>query len=590
MKNFKMKLLIITIVFSLLIVGCNNSNMKNNTENSDDLKEQEKNYEPAFGGEISLPIDYIKTLNPLLNKSESLYNFYKLVYEGLFEFNEEQDLYNKLAQDYEITNDGRTINIKLRENVKWHDGEKFSAEDVKFTINFLKYASNNSTYKKYLNQVFKPLNTNDIEHIFHITVIDEHNITIDFDRSYSSALESLVFPIIPKHQFEANSKRESYQKVVNIKEDFKPIGTGPYKFIEYNKLKDIKLKSNDVWWGGSPYIDSVVGKIVEDKKLAITAFDSRKIDVTKSIGVDWEKFADNKDTKIYEYVTPNYEFLAFNFTNNLFSGEEGKIIRKAIAYGVDIQSIIEKVYLGHATESDLPIMYNSWLLNDEGDMYGYNKDKAKEILKEAGFKDSDGNGILESPSGKTLSFKLLTNSYNPLRRETANLIIDNLKEIGISIEADFKQQVKGNPSEEAIEKDWQKVIDKTKRGNFDIVLIGWELSKVPDLSFAFHSREGQNNFINYENKKLDNLLVDAFRANTRDEKKKIYDEIQKVLFEDLPYVGLFFRNNGVLVDRRIMGDINPHSFNLYNNIDKWFIPKELQNNSTDDEESNTDNN
>ncbi len=157
------------------------------------------------------------------------------------------------------------------------------------------------------------------------------------------------------------------------------------------------------------------------------------------------------------------------------------------------------------------------------------------------------------------------------------MIIEDLKTIGIEVIPQYDTRIDDFNAQTA-EKQWNNMIGKIRKGDFDLVLLGWELSLLPDLSFAFHSTQidDGSNFINYKNENMDQLLVRAFRATTRAEKKNIYGEIQKLIVEDLPYVSLFFRNNAILIDDKIKGEIKPIYSNIYNNIDKWFIPKELQ--------------
>lgn len=588
MKVLRMKILAVILLISIIVIGCTDSNIDDNKKEK--INEEEENYTPEYGGKITIPISPIDTINPLLNKSESLYDFYTLVYEGLFEFTDDHDIENLLVDSYEIENDGRTINIKLKDNVKWHDGEDFTSEDVKFTIDTLKYAARDSLYRDILDQYYSSIKSENIEHIFNVTIIDDKNMTINFDRSYSNALESLTFPIFPEHQFKDENGGNDSDKLLSNFDEYIPIGTGPYKFVNYEKMKFIELEVNDEWWRAKPYIDTVIGKIIEDE-VAVTSFNSRGIDLAKVSGKDWDKYTDNPNTKIYEYVTNNYEFLGFNFRKEIFNNEKGKTIRKAIAYGINTKDIIEKNYMGNATESDLPLLYRSWLINEDTVKYQYDPDKSKDILNDAGFVDSDKDGILETPDGDKLEFKLLTNSYNSLRTATGNMLINDLKEIGISIIPDYIDKDEGEVSSEKIEDDWQNVISKTRKGEFDIVLLGWELSEIPDLSFAFHSQgiKDGNNFIGYNNPEMNQLLVEAFNAQTREEKKEKYYDIQEILLEDLPYTGLFFRNKALLIDDRIKGDINPKSYDLYRDIYKWFIPKELQNNSSEKSDDSNEN-
>ncbi|SCL94836.1 peptide ABC transporter substrate-binding protein [Sporanaerobacter sp. PP17-6a] len=584
MKFRRITAVFLLVVLTILSVGCKNKNEVGGTiDNNKEKIESGEEEKPEYGGTLRVPLTTVETLNPLISENISYYNFSKLIFEGLFKLDKNLNIENQLVQNYEIKEDGKVIGIKLRENVVWHDGEKFTAKDVKFTIDTLKYAGNDNIYKNSILSNFKSYTSSDLRHIMDVKIIDDYNIEIVFDRAFSNGLEILTFPIIPRHIFVKGRENSSSYKAALAEDNYTPIGTGPYKFSKYEKIKSINLEANTNWWQGKPYISTIIGEIMKDEDLAMTSFEANQVDLTTSVGVDWEKYFQSKRVKIIEYVSQNYELLGFNFSRKVFADEKGKELRKAIAYGIDRQSIIQKVYMGHATQVDLPIYPNSWLISDNSNIYGFNIDKAKEILSSAGYKDENGDGFVEDENGKTLTLKVTTNSYNPLRLKTADLIVENLKAIGINATKDYEDNVPNNITDEEVEEQWQKYTQKIKKGDFDIALMGWQLSDVCDLSFAFHSSQIYygTNFIRYSDEEMDQLLFDAFSATNREEKKKAYGKLEDKILEDLPYVSLFFRNEALLIDKNIKGNINPQSNNLYYNIEKWYIPKEFQEKNVD---------
>ncbi|HLR35086.1 MAG TPA: peptide ABC transporter substrate-binding protein [Tissierellales bacterium] len=566
--------LIITLLFTM--TGCNEELNKANTVSKKDEKavEKEKEYEPVEGGELVLPLTVLSTLNPLISENISYHYFSKLIFEGMFELDEKFNIENILAEDYSIKNGGKVVDIKLRDDVYWHDGEKLTSEDVLFTINTIKHADNENSYKKIFNNSLN----GDIKNILDVEIIDANNLEITFDKNYSNCVETLIFPIIPKHVFaKAGEGKKVYENALKV-ENYKPIGTGPYKFISYEKFKSITLEANDNWWKGKTYIETVIGKVLENEELMLTAFETDQVDMTLSKGTDWEKYAESQRVNINEYVSNNYEFLGFNFNNETFKDGKNKGIRKALAYGIDRQAIIEEVYLNHGTEIDVPINPNSWLASDNANTYQYNLSKAKEELEKAGWKDRNGDGICEDEKGNKLTLRLTTNSYNLLRLKTANMITGDLRKLGIEVIKDYSDTVPDNLTEEMVKEQWESFEKKIAKGDFDIALLGWELSSIPELSFAFHSSQIKNgtNFIRYNNKKMDNLLVDAFSAMPGDKKQKAYEKLEKEIVDELPYISLLFRNKAILSSNKIQGDIKPNFNNVYNNIENWYIPKEYQ--------------
>ncbi len=579
MKNKNIFALILALILLLNLTGCNNETEPSVKQTVLETEEDKKiTYEPEYGGSLVLPLTPLNTLNPLLSENLFYYHFSKLIFEGLFELDNNLDVIPVLAKDYSIREEGKVINIKLKENVKWHDGEKFDAEDVAFTINTIKFASEDTVYKKMLNDTFGSFSPANINRIINVEVLGPYELNIVFDRSFSHGLETLTFPIIPKHKFVADRENKKSYIAALSEEDYTPIGTGPYKFKNYEKYKSITLNFFSEYREGRPYIDEIKGKVLEDEELILTAFETGQVDLTIPIDIDWEKYDQNNRIRIYEFISQNYEFLGFNFSNKILGGENGKRIRKAFAYGIDRQGIIQRVYLGHGTQADVPIHPNSWLLWEGANIYGYNSTKAREELEKIGWKDINGDGFYEDENGEEIVFKLLTNSSNPLRLKTADMVAENLNKIGIKVVRDYSEVVPDNLTDEILDEKWEELNQKLLKGDFDLVVLGWHLSSVPELSFAFHSNQIKSgtNFIGYKDEKMDEILMEVFSAINRDDKSKKIEKLQSHIVEELPYISLLFRNNALLVDKKVMGNIDPSFFNIYNNISEWYIPKEFQ--------------
>lgn len=572
------RLILIFLVVLIFTTACQAQNDLSSDNNVKEEIEELVEYSIAEGGNVIIPLTNFDTLNPLMTENSSYYFFSKLIFEGLFDFDKSLNLTPQLAKDYTIENDGKVITIDLKDNVYWHDGEKFSADDVEFTINTIKYANADNTYREMFTRSMGSFSPSDIRRIMDVAVLDETRIQITFDRAFSNNLEVLTFPIIPKHRFSAGKvSNQDYRKALEI-EDYNPIGTGPFKFQSYEKTKEIILSSYENYRDGKPYIENITGMVLDNEEDILTAFETGQIHMATTITVDWDKYEQNSRIKTYEFVSNNYEFLGFNFEREIFLGDKGQSLRKAIAYGIDRQSIIQNIYLGHATQIDLPIHPDSWLLSDKANSYGYNFELAKREISKLGWTDNNGDGILEDENGNKLSLNLLTNTYNQMRQKTADLIKEDLEKLGVEVNIIPYTEKTDDVTLEDIERQWEEINNLLMSGNFDMVLLGWQLSVIPDLSFAFHSSQiGYNsNFIRYSNEKMDQLLENAFLDGNRHKKIENYEKLQDLIIEDLPYVSLFFKNKALLIDSKIMGDMDPTFFNPYRGIEKAYIPKELQ--------------
>ena len=565
--KYKRTTVVVLFLILILLTSCNI--VENISQTEDDSLEESfdsSEFEPEYGGHIILPITKINSLNPLTVNNESYFYFSKLIFESLFDFDKNFNVIKELAEDYTFKSDN-VVSIRLKDNVYWHDGEKLRAEDVAFTINTIKYANNETAYKKMWKEFVGDYSYSNLNRIVDAKVIDDLTIEIWFDNGVGNKLEILTFPIIPRHKFVDGAENvQAYQKALN-EENYIPVGTGPYKFVSFQKSKSIELVYNEDYRKGRPYIEKITGKILRDKDLVLTAFEAGQVDIALSTGFDWDKFNENTSVRIIEFVSQGCEFLGFNFRKEFFN-KYGAELRKAIAYGIDRQAIIESVFFGHATQSDLPIHPDSWVLSGSSNIYGFNMDKARQELEKLGWEDRDLDGYYEDEDGKDITLRLITNSYNPLRQKTADLIVENLNQLGIHVVKDYPDNIPDNLTEKDIAEQWNNVKEKISKGDFDIALLGWNLSPVPDLTFAFP-------YIGYNNDVMNEALAQLNSSN-EEGKLKAHERVQSIILQDLPYISLFFKNQALLINNKIRGNIDPTFYDIYRNIEEWYIPKNLQ--------------
>lgn len=538
------KIILLIFILSFLSGGCTIS-----SEEEVNVEEDKLDYLITEAGTVTLPLTKYNTLNPLINKNESYFYFNKLIFEGLFDFDQNLQPVPRLAEAYEIEDD-RTVRIKLREDVLWHDGEKFTSRDVKFTIDALKYGNDN-VYSDLINSAIN------FNNIVYVHIIDDFDLEISFQSISPNILGLLTFPIVPEHQFNNLS--------LALQEDFTPIGTGPFKFNGTSGSKDIELVANEDYRFDKPKIERVVGSVLDDD-LFLTSFEAGQIDMTITTQVDWDKYKQNNRIDVIEFISSDYEFLGFNFNNPFFSDPKGQALRKAIIYGIDRQNIIENIYLGHASQVDVPIHPNSWTLGDGIDTYGYDPDTSRRYLANAGFQDSDGDGILEDDHGNELSFRYLTNPSNDYRRRAAELIKEDLNEIGIELILDYNIRFSEVYSSEAIDSEWAWINEKVGKSDFDIVQLGLNMSIIPDFGQLFHTN-GNNNFINYRDEKMDSLITDYESQNSE---SKANEKLQRYVVDELPFISLFYKNKAMLVNSKIVGELDPTYYNPYNGLENCY--------------------
>ncbi|MBB6214927.1 peptide/nickel transport system substrate-binding protein [Anaerosolibacter carboniphilus] len=532
--------IILLLLLSFTVFGC--SKPVKDGENPEQPVEEVK--KPLAGGELVLPITQFDTLNPILNKNESIFYFNQLVYDGLVFLDSKLEAQPALATGWTATENGDGWTFQLRENVSWHDGQPFTAEDVKFTIDALRTSNGN---------VEKSIFSGFVKNIKNITVLGSHKIFIETNSAIGNQIENFQFPIIPKHKY--GSPEDVFKSPKDLL-----VGTGRYKVEAYTKPNYVRLKSNDKYWDTSAFVPTVIGKIVPDPETALSSVEANEASVGKATDFDWEKYGEDKTLKTYAYTDWDYEFIGFNFNRAITAD---KSIRTAIAYGIDRHQIVNDVYFGHATITDTPIHPDSWLNDASAQKYGKEQERAKKLLADANWRDENKDGILENELNQKLSLTLLVNNDNPRRVEVADMVVTQLKEIGIEVIAE--------------KVNWEEYQYRLNSGGFDMVLGGWKMSVNPDISFIFHSSYmGNSNFIGYSNPQLDQQLMEAALAKSAEDRKQKYRDVQNTILEEIPYYSLFFENNALVVKDYVKGNIDPKPYNIYNNIEQWYVLEEKE--------------
>lgn len=495
--------------------------------------------EPIILNEVSIPMLNFKTINPVISKDESIYHLNKLIYESLVDLDESLQAVPLLAESWSYENDGYELVFNLRTNVQWHNGTPFHANDVVFTIdtflNNKKYAP--SPYKAYLANVKKA------------EIIDSNTVRITFNNNYDNSIEHFIFPILSEAY--VSSLGNVYEKTSG----YLPVGTGRYVIEEIEKLKYIKLKGNDQYWGKEKPLNNLTFKIVPSPEESIGLLEINDIHIAYSHSTDWEKYLEDKTLSIHEYVSNELEFIGFNFNNEILGDRR---IRQAICYAIDREEIVKHIYLGAAVTSNS--LYFPDYLDDGNSLlsnYNYEPDEAKALLKEAGYEDRNNDAILEDLDGNNLSLNILVNSENKNRMDSAIIITKSLDKIGILaniIYIGFEE--------------YTQLINK---GEFDMYLGGWRVSPLMDFRFALHS--AYDNPIGYNNDYLDYLLVDLQRNHTDEEKKALLTEAKNILNQDLPYYTLLYKKYGAISTKELIGEIRTNFFNQYRGAETWQIKK-----------------
>ena len=435
----------------------------------------------------------------------------------------------ELAEKYTIDTEKAYIEITLKKGVKWHNGNTLKVSDITFTINAMKAAGSSCPY---YNKV-KKINS----------AFDRGNnvVAIYFNNNYNCSLDDLVFPIVPSSQY------NSAGAFVGAKDGFKPIGTGQYKYKSYNKKKQLKLVPNEDYFG-SKAGKNITVTLLPDRDLASNMMEIDSVSCYVDSAANRKSSALDRGYQIFDLTSNNVEFLVFN-TKNAYLSQ--KNMRKALAYGIDTEKILENAYMGDGILTDT-IYYPDFLgVKDTLSEYSYDIKKAEQMLNTMGYEDVNGDGALEDSYGRKFVFRVLVNKDNATRSSAAQLIKKNLDLLGI------KTEILSLPKSE-----YKQAI---KKKDFDILVTGYTIEENYDLRDFFNGKNdwGYNNYnIFMKARELDRLY-------TPEQYTEKYKELKDLLLDELPYYPLCYKKMSLIGVKTFIADKMPMFNNIYKNCDTW---------------------
>jgi len=567
-----------TIIFALYLLFCLFGCENNNTTNDSNSHIPSK---PARGDAVIIGImAEPSTLNPTNYFDETAENISHHIFQRLLDrsAHPDYDLIPMLAKDRpKISNDGLNFTFEIRDEAVWDDNQPITAQDVIFSLKVLKNPYVNAPAKRPFFDLVKEV------------IIDSQNpkkFTVVMKSKYMLAESTLGYEllILPQKVYDPNKllekisirqlNDESFTKTNadlkafadnynQSKYDREPkfvVGSNAYELKEWTTKQKIVLKRKTKWWADSlyhdealqAYPDQIIYRYFSDENGAIASIKSGDVDVLCNISpksfVDLEK--SDKVIKNYHLsAQPVYAYTYFGM-NMKPSGEHPPIFtdpltRRAMAHLLNADEIIKNLLNGQAQRVTGPFLpFQKGMYNDSLPLLRYDVTQAKKLLDEAGWKDSDNDGILDRTiDGKKIpfTFDFQIPAQNELRKAIALHYQNSLKQVGIKMNI--------TPLEMNVY--FQKQLDK----DFDMFYGGWATSPAPmDLKQIFHSesfyQQGGSNNVGLVNKRLDHL-IEATRTELNAEKRnKLYREMQKIIYEEQSYVFFITSLTPVIISKR----------------------------------------
>jgi peptide/nickel transport system substrate-binding protein len=498
---------------------------------------------PAYGdmmitGSIGEPSNLI----PMLSNDSSSHEIASYVYNGLVKYDKDLNIVGDLAESWEVSKDNLSITFKLRKGVKWQDGKLFSAHDVMYT------------YKVTVDPRTPTPYSGDFKLVTKAEVLDDHTFRVTYDKPFAPALISWSASIMPRHLLEGKDITTSPLKR-------KPVGTGPYIFTEWVPGDRVILTANPDYFEGKPYVGRYMMKIIPDTATMFLELKNNSIDLMGLTPLQYVKQTDypafKRQFNRFKYLAFAYTYIGYNLRHDFFRDRR---VRQALAHAINKQEIIDGILLGQGMDATGPFKPDMWAYDGNVKRYEYSPEKALALLKEAGFQ-RDADGVLRK-DGRPFEFTILVNQGNVVRIQSAELIQRRLSAIGITMKIRVLE--------------WATLInDFIDKRSFEAVLLGWTIPNDPDLFDIFHSsKQGPKelNFIGFENKEVDDLLVKARHTLDRRERKKYLDRLQELLAEEQPYTFLFVPYSTVALHKRFKA-VEPAPAGIMYNFIKWYVPE-----------------
>ncbi|MCH5277721.1 MAG: peptide-binding protein [Desulfovibrionaceae bacterium] len=502
---------------------------------------------PDYGGRIVMgSIGEPSSLIPYLASDSASQEVAGLLYTAPLEYDKDWNIVKLAAESWEVDESGTHMRFKLRDDLKWQDGQPLTADDVTFTYRLMVNPSTPTAYAADFLNIAEYRQTGPL------------SFEVRYDAPYARSAVTWMHPILPKHILEG-------QNIAATPFARNPIGAGPFRLKSWEAGSRIVLEANERYFKGRPYMDEVVYRIIPDLTTIFLEAKAGKIDflgltpqqyLRQTNGPEWDTA-----WKKYKYLASGYTFLGFNLNSALFADTK---VRQALSFAVNRESVIKGALMGLGESTIGPYKPGTWVYNTAIEPYAYDPERARSLLAEAGWSPGR-DGVLVNADGRRFSFTILVNQGNEERVKVATIIQREFQAVGVEC------------SIRTVE--WAAFLKEfVNKGNYDALILAWNILDDPDIFDVWHSSaisENGLNFVHYANAEVDDLLEKARVTVDRAERKAMYDRFQEILHEEQPYLFLYVPYSLPMVQARFRG-IEPAPAGITYNFDRWWVPRALQ--------------
>lgn len=471
------------------------------------------------------------------------------ILESLLEYDlDKVELKPLLAEGFEISDDGLEITFRLREDVCFSDGERIASDDVIFSYQMI---INPKVDAHSLANYYQPIEQ--------VVRIDERTVKFILAEPYFKGLEIAgLMPILPKHIYEFFEPKQFNEHRSN------PVGSGPFVFERWDVGHGIVLRRNERYWADKPKLEKIVFRIITNELAALQALRSHEIDFMVPTSEQFvelshdEEFTEEFQCLSYWNPGTGYTYIGWDGNTAFFNDRR---VRLAMTHLIDRESMIKHLFGGLGRVITGPFYVLGEQYDSSIEPWSYNPERAKQLLDEAGWVDSDGDGIRDK-DGVVFRFKfMIVSGYLPHER-LVRLLKDEMAKVGIELNPD--------PYE------WSVFQERLNTRSFDAATLAWGGVVLQDPYQVWHSSQIErrgSNYVGFENSEADAIIEQARRTLDVQERNELYHRFHKILHKEQPYTFLRARPSIRFLDKRFK-DVKIHKLGL--DPEEWYVPRQEQ--------------
>lgn len=514
----------IFIIFAIAIMIFAIIKIKKDEQKKDEITTETTQEETPEVTELKLGIASFDSINPILSKNKNVQDVSKIIFEPLMTLTKDYKLENCLAKEWAKQNETVYL-IKLRDDKKWSDGQKFTANDVRFTIDRLK--DSDTIYSA------------NVQHITTVEVVDDSTIRITLDQEVPFFEYNLTFPILSNNYY---SDKEFTTDIV-------PVGTGMYKVSDVQDNALILVKNEYYPESDKLKLGRITVTTYASAGELYNAFKTGSVDLIGTQNTNLKEYIGTIGYQSKEMKGREHDFIAFNTQGEILSQLN---VRKAICYSIDKSNIVSSVYGDNYYTSSFPLDYGNWLYQEQDSSAGYNLEQAKQILVD------DGWNYKYKYWQKVVNYRT--------QRISLNFVVKSTDANKVAVVQNIKTQLENQGFRinliKANESQYQSYLTNK---NYDMILCSMNLSVSPDLSTFF----GSNNLANYSNEEVTNIMNEVKNLSDDEKLKQDYKRLGEIYKSEMPYLSLYNNKYTVAYSTGVAGTIEPNWFYQFYNIKDW---------------------